>query len=74
VPYRAAQVTLLGVRPRRLKARQMLTAAWVVFHHANLRLPFDLECRLVRLIVTPRLHGIHHSIVPEEIRSTGCEA
>ena len=35
--------------------------ASILFHHGNLRLPQRLERVLVRLIVTPRMHGIHHS-------------
>ena len=38
----------------------------ILFHHSNLRLPLWLERALVKLVVTPRMHGIHHSIVPEE--------
>jgi sterol desaturase/sphingolipid hydroxylase (fatty acid hydroxylase superfamily) len=30
-------------------------------HHANLRLPPGAERRLGWLVMTPRLHGIHHS-------------
>ena len=68
-PYRAAQVLLIGVRPRALLLWQRLTLAAVVFHHANLRLPLSLECALVRLVVTPQMHGIHHSVVPAEADS-----
>lgn len=40
--------------------------ASVAFHHSNLRLPLAVERWLSRLIMTPRLHGIHHSMVVEE--------
>ena len=40
-----------------------------MFHHSNVRLPYRFERRLCRLIVTPRMHGIHHSIVREETDS-----
>ncbi len=40
-----------------------------MFHHSNVELPISLERRLNRLIVTPRMHGIHHSIVREETNS-----
>jgi sterol desaturase/sphingolipid hydroxylase (fatty acid hydroxylase superfamily) len=40
-----------------------------VFHHSNLRLPVTIERLLNRVIVTPRMHGIHHSIVMEETNS-----
>ena len=65
-PYRAAQVALIGVSPRALTAWQRLTSLSVMFHHSNVRLPVGVERWLRRLVVTPRLHGIHHSIVREE--------
>lgn len=69
VPWRAAQVGLIGVRPGALTLWQNLTLLSILFHHSNLRLPIRIERRLNRLIVTPRMHGIHHSIVPEETGS-----
>src|SRR6266567_1640233 len=41
----------------------------IMFHHSNLRLPLGVERRLCRLVVTPRMHGIHHSIVKNETDS-----
>ena len=41
----------------------------ILFHHSNVRLSVVAERILARLVVTPRLHGIHHSIVPEEVNS-----
>jgi sterol desaturase/sphingolipid hydroxylase (fatty acid hydroxylase superfamily) len=66
VPWRAAQVMAIGASPRALAAWQRLTMLSVLFHHSNVRLPIVIERRLARLVVTPRLHGIHHSIVREE--------
>lgn len=69
VPYRAAQVVLIGTSLRALTLWQRLVVASIVFHHSNLRLPDWLEERLVRVIVTPHMHGIHHSVVDEECNS-----
>jgi sterol desaturase/sphingolipid hydroxylase (fatty acid hydroxylase superfamily) len=69
VPYRAAQVALTGVAPRPLSIWQTFLFASIISHHSNLRLPLALERPLVRLIVTPRMHGIHHSIVDEKTNS-----
>jgi sterol desaturase/sphingolipid hydroxylase (fatty acid hydroxylase superfamily) len=69
VPWRAAQVTAIGVRPRALAAWQTLLMLSILFHHSNVRLPLALERRLMRLIVTPRMHGIHHSAVEDETNS-----
>jgi hypothetical protein len=40
-----------------------------LFHHSNVRLPARVERLVNRIIVTPRMHGIHHSVVPEETDS-----
>jgi sterol desaturase/sphingolipid hydroxylase (fatty acid hydroxylase superfamily) len=69
VPWRAAQVYLLGISPLALALWQTLTLMEIMFHHSNLRLPLELERRLCRIIVTPRMHGIHHSIVRDETDS-----
>lgn len=69
VPWRAAQVSLLGVSPLSFSVWQTLLFLSIMFHHSNLRLPINFERRLNRLIVTPRMHGIHHSIVREETDS-----
>jgi sterol desaturase/sphingolipid hydroxylase (fatty acid hydroxylase superfamily) len=69
VPYRAAQVALIGVAPRPLSIWQTFLFVSILFHHSNLRLPLWLERRLVRLVVTPRMHGIHHSVIEQETNS-----
>lgn len=66
VPWRAAQVLVIGVSPRALGMWNGLTGLSVMFHHSNVRLPLAVERRLSLLITTPRLHGIHHSIVAAE--------
>ncbi|MBP0443828.1 sterol desaturase family protein [Roseomonas sp. SSH11] len=69
VPWRAAQVALLGVSPRALRAWQGFFFLSVLFHHSNLRLPARLERVLALVLTTPRMHGIHHSTVREETDS-----
>ena len=66
VPWRAAQILVIGASPRALGVWNGLTGLSVMFHHSNVRLALPIERRLSRVIVTPRLHGIHHSIVAEE--------
>lgn len=68
-PWRAAQVALIGVSPRQLSLWQTLTTIAILFHHSNIRLPLALERVLSRVFMTPRLHGIHHSIVERETNS-----
>jgi sterol desaturase/sphingolipid hydroxylase (fatty acid hydroxylase superfamily) len=61
VPYRVLQVVVAGADPLALWLWQALLFVSVVFHHSNVRLPIGLERALVKVIVTPRMHGIHHS-------------
>lgn len=61
VPWRAAQVAIIGVPPHTLALWQSLTLLSVLFHHSNARLPVQVERALGIVFVTPRMHGIHHS-------------
>jgi sterol desaturase/sphingolipid hydroxylase (fatty acid hydroxylase superfamily) len=65
LPSRMAQVCAIGVGPRTLARWRGALLASVLFHHSNLRLPPQLENLLALVVMTPRLHGIHHSDVPE---------
>ncbi|HEX8292691.1 MAG TPA: sterol desaturase family protein [Pyrinomonadaceae bacterium] len=69
VPWRAAQIIVVGVSPLSLSVWQTLLMLSVLFHHSNVRLPVGFERRLSLLFVTPRMHGIHHSAVREETDS-----
>jgi sterol desaturase/sphingolipid hydroxylase (fatty acid hydroxylase superfamily) len=69
IPVRAAQMVLIGVDPHSLWLWQTILFGSILFHHANVRLPLAAERLLVRLIVTPRMHGIHHSQQVEETNS-----
>jgi sterol desaturase/sphingolipid hydroxylase (fatty acid hydroxylase superfamily) len=59
--YRAGQIMVIGTNPLILWLWQTILFASILFHHSNVRLPGSLERWLVLLIVTPRMHGIHHS-------------
>ena len=67
--WRAAQIVVIGVSPVSFAAWQMFLFPSILFHHSNVRLPRRLEKKLGRLVVTPRLHGIHHSTVRGETDS-----
>lgn len=69
IPWRAAQVHVCGASPRALLLWQSFFFASIMFHHSNLRLPAHIERGLMRLLTTPRMHGIHHSAVREETDS-----
>ena len=69
IAWRASQVLLIGVSARQLDLWQKLTIAAILFHHSNVCLPIDIERRLVKAVVTPRMHGTHHSTVRDEADS-----
>jgi sterol desaturase/sphingolipid hydroxylase (fatty acid hydroxylase superfamily) len=61
VGFRAAQIVLLGIDGATLRVFQQMLLLSVIFQHSNLELPAGVERRLWPLIVTPRMHGVHHS-------------
>jgi sterol desaturase/sphingolipid hydroxylase (fatty acid hydroxylase superfamily) len=69
IVYRSMQVAVIGTGPFLVIVYEIVLQASTAFHHANWRLPLTLERHLVRIVVTPRMHGIHHSIVERETNS-----
>jgi sterol desaturase/sphingolipid hydroxylase (fatty acid hydroxylase superfamily) len=60
---------LIGLSPLTYSAWQIAFLLSIMFHHSDVELPLEWERRLNRFIVTPRTHGIHHSIAREETNS-----
>ena len=69
VLFRAAQMVGIGPTVATVAVWQMFLFLCILFHHSNVRLPLAVERKLARIVVTPRLHGIHHSIAPEQVNS-----
>lgn len=69
VLFRAGQVILIGPSRMTVAVWQIFLIICILFHHSNVRLPLGFERCLARLLMTPRLHGIHHSVTPEEVNS-----
>lgn len=69
VAFRVVQVTLIGVSAWTYGVYELAFQLNTLFHHSNLRLPLAVERPLNRLLVTPRMHGIHHSQVRRETDS-----
>jgi len=67
--FRALQVWALGITRPVLIAYEAVFFAGTMFHHSNIRLPFAFERVLNYCFVTPRMHGIHHSVVKSETDS-----
>jgi sterol desaturase/sphingolipid hydroxylase (fatty acid hydroxylase superfamily) len=67
--FRIVQMLVIGADPLTYVIYEMVFSAETMFHHSNIRLPFKLERWLNKVIVTPRMHGIHHSAVGPETNS-----
>jgi sterol desaturase/sphingolipid hydroxylase (fatty acid hydroxylase superfamily) len=62
-------VVILGIGPITLLSFFIMFEMATLFHHSNWRLSIWLERIINRVFVTPRMHGIHHSIVEQETNS-----
>jgi sterol desaturase/sphingolipid hydroxylase (fatty acid hydroxylase superfamily) len=67
--FRGAAVFLTGTSPLTVMVYEIVFEAATQFHHSNWKLPFKLERILNMLFVTPRMHGIHHSVIRQETDS-----
>ena len=67
--FRIVQVSATGISLTTFAAYEVVFQANTLFHHSNVRLPIRMERLLVRSLVTPRMHGIHHSQVQRETNS-----
>lgn len=67
--FRFLQIFLLGVTPAVLAGYEIVFQIATFFHHGNVRLPVALEKALLKVVVTPRLHGLHHSEIATENHS-----
>jgi len=67
--FRVVQIAVIGVSGWTYAVYELVFQLNTLFHHSNLRLPIRLERWLNLFLVTPRMHGIHHSQVRAETDS-----
>lgn len=67
--FRGAFVFLSGATARNVLLYEIIFEGATQFHHSNMKLPLATERLLSKLIVTPRMHGIHHSVIRQETDS-----
>jgi len=67
--FRVVQVGLIGLSPLTYMIYESVFQASTLFQHSNVRLPLRAERLLNTVLVTPRMHGIHHSVVENETNS-----
>lgn len=67
--FRVVQIGVIGLSPLTFAIYELAFQANTLFHHSNVRLPIRIERILNGFLVTPRMHGIHHSEVQREDNS-----
>ncbi|WP_050524231.1 sterol desaturase family protein [Pseudorhodobacter wandonensis] len=64
-----ALVLVLGPPAIAVLMFEVLLNATAMFNHSNVRLPLIVDRFLRLIVVTPDMHRVHHSILPEETNS-----
>lgn len=67
--YKSAVVLMLGAPLVAVIVFEALLGASALFNHGNVRLPPTLDALLRRVLVTPDVHRVHHSVHPQETNS-----
>jgi sterol desaturase/sphingolipid hydroxylase (fatty acid hydroxylase superfamily) len=66
---KCAAVAAIGAPAAAVLAFEVLLNATAMFNHANARLPERVDRWLRRLLVTPDMHRVHHSVIHAETSS-----
>jgi len=64
-----AAIAALGAPPVAVLLFEIILASTSMFNHSNLRLALSADAVLRLVLVTPDMHRVHHSVVPEETDS-----
>lgn len=59
-------IMLVGVSPGVVLIFEVLLNATAMFNHSNVTIPLTVDHWLRKLVVTPDMHRIHHSVISEE--------
>lgn len=62
-------ILLLGPAALAVLIFEILLNGMAIFNHANVSLPARIEGPVRRLLVTPDMHRVHHSVIPRETNS-----
>lgn len=62
-------VAVLGPPAVAVLIFEILLNATSMFNHSNIRLPLGADRLLRKIVVTPDMHRIHHSVIPSETNS-----
>ncbi|MDD2723810.1 MAG: sterol desaturase family protein [Methylovulum sp.] len=67
--YKTLCIILIGANPLAVVVFEIILNGAATFNHSNIHIPTQLEQALRWLLITPDLHRIHHSTLPEETNS-----
>ncbi|WP_319370900.1 sterol desaturase family protein [uncultured Ilyobacter sp.] len=67
--FRLVPIIILGIGIEAILIYEVILNSSIYFHHSNIRIPITLDLTLSKIIVTPYLHRIHHSIKYKESNS-----
>jgi sterol desaturase/sphingolipid hydroxylase (fatty acid hydroxylase superfamily) len=59
-------IVLLGPPPVAVLLAEIILNVTSMFNHGNIAIPPRVDAILRRFIVTPDMHRVHHSVIPEE--------
>ncbi|MEG3618724.1 sterol desaturase family protein [Magnetovibrio sp. PR-2] len=62
-------VSALGAPALAVLIFEVILNATAMFNHGNVRIPKGLDRVLRLIVVTPDMHRVHHSVIPEETNS-----
>jgi len=66
---KAASILLLGVPVMAVVIFEILLNGTAMFNHGNINLPGMMDKILRLFVVTPDMHRVHHSVIPDETNS-----
>jgi sterol desaturase/sphingolipid hydroxylase (fatty acid hydroxylase superfamily) len=66
---KCAAVAAIGAPALAVLVFEVLLNATAMFNHSNVRIPITVDRSLRRLVVTPDMHRVHHSVEDDETNS-----
>lgn len=64
-----AAILVIGPAPIAIICFEIILNGSAMFNHGNIKLPQKIDAIIRKLIVTPDMHRVHHSIYPSETNS-----
>ncbi len=67
--FKIIPVAVFGIGGKAILLYEVILNSNIYFHHSNINIPIKLDLILSKIIVTPYIHRIHHSIKYKESNS-----